>query len=478
VSPPNHWRLGSLLAAAFSAAVAGCAHGRGGWRDEPSAEAGKACAGIAPLAVLTQEQTHENALARGQAFYCVGLFEMAVPVLTEQAIGFPVSIAIDHAIASPAPPALAADRLPALRWLVYIDRRFPGWGRVMEAVGEVARADLDRPEIADVRDDLHALAARFEYQRGRFDEALAQLRMIPASSPLRWHALLLEGAVHVRRSAPQPALTVFGEVLRSAPAEVDRDLAVISLARTYYAIGQFALAASYYDSVPPSSPHWADAAVEGAWTSYHMGDYARAVARIRTLAPRSGEVPTETMAEAAILEAVLAMHQCRRHDTRRAIDRFNEVYPVLFTEAKKLATRDAEALGDIGFSIRTGGTLAAPFDPAVLRRLLADVPVARRFDEIAEVDRELRRFGALEADWRPSGGGAYVRNALWTRRWEVRHEAGEQLRRRLQRFAEALAAQIKQSIRVEYEALQASSRGYPSDDDSWVCEQPQDPQLR
>jgi len=472
------------LAAALSAAVGGCAHGRGASREEPTAAAATACAGIAPLAVLRQEQTHENALARGQAFYCTGLFEMAVSALTEQAIGFPVSVAIDHAIASPEPPALAPDRLPALRWLVYIHRRFPGWDRVIEAVGGVARADLDRPELADVRDDLHALAARFEYQGGRFDTALAQLRMIPASSPLHRQALLLEGAIHTRLGAPQPALDAFGEVLRRAEAATDpehvadRDLAVLSLARTYYALGQFALAASHYDRVPPSSPHWADVAIEGAWTSHQMGDYARAVARLRTLAPRAREVPTETMAEAAVLEAVLAMHQCRRHDTTRAIERFNEVYPVLFTEAKKLATRDAGELGDIGSIIRRGGAPMVPFDPAVLRQLLADVPVARRFGELDEVDRELGRFEALEAGWRASGEGVRVRSALWSRRYEVRLDAGERLRRRLQRLADLLGKQIKQIIHVEYDALQASSRGYPSDDDSWVCEQAQDPQLR
>jgi hypothetical protein len=114
----------------------------------------------------------------------------------------------------------------------------------------------------------------------------------------------------------------------------------------------------------------------------------------------------------------------------------------------------------------------------VLRQLLADVPTARRFDELDEVDRELGRFEALEAGWRSSGEGVRVRTALWSRRYEVRLDAGELLRRRLQRLAGLLATQIKQTIHVEYEALQASSRGYPSDDDSWVCEQPQDPQLR
>ena len=470
-------------AVTFAAAVTfvGCAHGNGASRyAEPTPEAAKACAGIAPLAVLASAPVPEAAVARGQAFYCLGFYEVAVPELTDKAIGKPVSVAIGEAIASPEPPPLAPDRLSALRWLVYIHRRFPGWDRIIDAVGEVARADLDRPELADVRDDLHALAAQFEYQRGQFDKAIALLRTIPASSRLRVHALLLEGAIHVRRSAPQPALAAFEEALCSASTGAgperadDRDLAVLSIARTHYATGQFAVASADYDRVPPSSRYWAAAALEGAWTSYQVHDVPRAVSLIRTLAARSGDVPAETMAEAGVLETILAIAQCRRKDVEPTIDRFNSVYPFLFTEAKKLASRDPDALFDIGYSIRRGGTLAPPFDAVLLRRLMADVPVARRFDEADEVEREQARLDALDSDWRASDVGHEVASALSSRRLDVRHRAGEQFRSRLEAFAGALAAQIKQNIRVEYEALEMSTSGVPSDYTPWPCEERQE----
>ena len=119
--------------------------------------------------------------------------------------------------------------------------------------------------LSGIRDELHALAARFEYQRGSFDKALELLRRIPPSSPLRLRALWLEGAIHVRRATPLPALAVFDEALRIAPRGTDRELAIISLARVHYAMGQFNTASRTYDRLPPLSLYWPRAALEGAW---------------------------------------------------------------------------------------------------------------------------------------------------------------------------------------------------------------------
>src|SRR5262245_46837048 len=78
VSPPRRWGRGSFVAAAVLAA--GCAHARGAARDEPSAEAARACAGRNPLSVFGEEPVPENALARGQAFYCLGLYAPSLTV--------------------------------------------------------------------------------------------------------------------------------------------------------------------------------------------------------------------------------------------------------------------------------------------------------------------------------------------------------------------------------------------------------------
>jgi hypothetical protein len=454
-------RAATFAAVAVAVALAGCAHGSGSLRDQPTPAGEKACAGFDALAVFNQEPVPENALARGQSFYCLGLYVASVTVLTDHAIGKPVAVALAEAIASPETPPLADDRLPALRWLVYIHRRFPGWERINDAVGEVARADLERPELADVRDDLHALAARFEYQKGRFAKAVELLRMIPASSPLHVEAVLLEGAINVRVESPLQAMVAFEEVVRSIPAGADpkrareRDLAVISIARVQYAMGQLDAAGRNYDSLPPSSTYWAAAALEGAWTRYKLNDFPGALARQRTLAARSGEVPIEMMAEATALEAMIALHGKHPEASEPIIKRFNDVYPVVFTQAKTLSLRETGALYELAFSVRAGGALPPPFGAGPTKLLLADPPLARRFEEIDEIRREETRFQALGEQLRSSPVGEEARDALWIRRTGAENEAGEQFRRRLQRLSGALGEQIKQIIKVEYEMLQA-----------------------
>jgi tetratricopeptide (TPR) repeat protein len=460
------WWSGLLVVVVLGAIAGGCAHGRAA---EPTSAAARACAGIAPLSVLAGAS--ETAVARGQALYCLGLYEPALSVLIDQAIRQPVDAAVDDEVASPPAPVsseaapLTADRLPALRWLVYVHRRFPGWDRIDVAVGEVARGDLERPELADVRDDLLLLAARFEYQRGAFDEALALLRKIPRSSALRLRALLIEGAIHVRVQAMEPAVAAFAEALRIAPAGDERDLAFVSLARVHYAMAHYEVAGRFYDRVPPSSQYWPRATVEGAWTSFQMKDYPRTLARLQTLAGRLADIPAPTMAEAIAIEATVALYTCRKADFQKAFDRFNATYPTLFVEAKRRIQNPPEALFDVGFSVRTGGTLPPPLDTAVMRQVLAAPPVARRFDEVDELEHERALYDALDAGWRASVLGSAVGNELASRRFAVRREAGEQLQRHLKTMADELGAQIKQTIRIEYESMPSSP--VPSDEDPW-----------
>jgi len=456
---PSRFRAATFAGAAV--ALAGCAHGSGASRDEPTLAAEQACAGFNALAVFDQEPLPENALVRGQSFYCLGLYAGSVTVLTDHAIGKPVSVALDEAIKSSETPPLADDRVPALRWLVYVHRRFPGWERINDAVGEVARADLERPELADVRDDLHALAARFEYQKGRFAKAVELLRMIPATSPVHAEAVLLEGAIDVRVESPLEALVAFDEVLRAIPAGADpkrareRDLAVISIARVQYAMGQLEAAGRNYESLPPSSTYWAAAALEGAWTRYRLNDLPGALARRRTLSARSDEVPIEMMAEATALEAMIAVHDKHPEATDAIIKRFNDVYPIVFTEARKLALRETGALYELAFTVRAGRALPPPFGTGPMKVLLADPPLARRFEEVDEIRREEARLQALDQRLRASRVGQEAREALGLRRTSAESEAGAQFRRSLQRLAGALGEQIKQIIKVEYESLQA-----------------------
>ena len=465
---------GVLLAVGAAwALAAGCAHGRGASgasapsprADDPSPDAAKACAGLDPFALgpfdITadgQKPPPDHTVARAKAFYCLGLYAVAVDLFKEAIGSTSVEWAIRDASASGEPPPLPDHRAPALRWLVYVHRRFPGWERIGGAVGEVRRGDLRSPELADVHDELHLLAGRWAYERGRFDDAVELLRTIPASSAVRVEAALLEGVVHVRAGAPPLALSAFGEALRSTPARGgpndarNRDLAVVSVARVYYALGQFEAARRQYDLLAPTSSYWSAAALEGGWISIQLKDHPRALAQVRALQARSRELSFEALAEAAMLEATIALEEHRTDDLTRILLQFNDIYPAVYDQARRLSRQQPEALYQLAYSVRAGGALPLPVGAEPARLLLADVRVAGSFDEVAELDWEIALLATLPTKWRVTQEGQYVRDALERRRQAAAEQTGGLVQRRLQRLADDLAAQIKRSIGMEVQS--------------------------
>ncbi|HXU06419.1 MAG TPA: hypothetical protein VN903_35930 [Polyangia bacterium] len=414
-----------LVGAAIALVASGCAHVP--WANDPSAEPPKVCAAKTPAPYA-------------QSLYCRGLYAAAAASFAEDLVENP--------------RATPGDRVTALRWLVYVHRRFPGWDWIVDVVGQTDWSELDRGELADVRDDLHLLAARFEYGHERFDETLALLATIPVSTPLHARAALLAGAVHVRTGAQDLAQAAFAEALRATSAGADperareRDLAAISLARAHYSMQEYAIASRYYESIPPSSPYGNAAAVEGGWAHYRMNDFRRALIVVKSLEARSREVPPETMAEALLLEATLSLHTSI--DTMEVTRRFHEAYTVLWQPVRRLSRYQPEALFDLAFTVRNGGSVPPTLGSRETLRLLTDAPVARHFAELDELAREVAslpppmRWAAADQE----------EIALMDRQQAVAREAGELLQRRVEVLVERMVPQIKEAIGIEIQARQ------------------------
>jgi len=415
-----------LIGASVALLTCGCAHVP--WASDPSAEPPKVCGAKAPAPYA-------------QSLYCRRLYAAAASSFAEDLSG-------------ENPHATAADRVTALRWLVYIHRRFPGWDWIVDVVGQTDWSELDRPDLADVRDDLHLLAGRFEYGHERFDETLALLATIPESSPRHARAALLTGAVHVRTGAQDLAQAAFAEALRAASPGTDpdrvreRDLAVISLARAHYSIQEYASASRYYESLPVTSPYGFAAAVEGGMTRFQMKDLPRALALVESVQAKSREVPVETMAEALLLASEISLQTKSKWQTMERTRRFHEAYTFLFPAMKRLSSYGSNALFDLVFGFRSGGSVPSTLGSEQTLRLLTDAPVARRFDELDEIVREEASLGPLDRR-----GYEPERVALSDRQQAAAREAGELLQRRVESLVPHMVVLIKDAIGIEYTAL-------------------------
>ncbi len=116
-----------------------------------------------------------------------------------------------------------------------------------------------------------------------------------------------------------------------------RDLAFLSMARTYYSASRHAstrttrrpstrdklsAAVKYWNKVDVASEYWLDALFEESWAYFMAGDYAHALGNIHTI--ESPYFPNSYYPEADVLKAVIYFANCQYDDAtddRRASSR-------------------------------------------------------------------------------------------------------------------------------------------------------------
>ncbi|HXI55311.1 MAG TPA: hypothetical protein VNO55_04600 [Polyangia bacterium] len=353
-----------------------------------------------------------------------------------------------------------------LKWLASLSRQLPDSTGILEKIGKYNRSELDQPALEKVRDELYFLLGKFNYQKGSFKEAVALFSAVPSTSEFYVQAKLFEGATHVRELQAKPAVESFKEVLRVSTESTDphvkpfEDLANLSLARTFYSTGQFDLAVKYFDRVSQDSYDWANSLFEASWANFMLKQkgYAKALGNIHTLQAPYFEnyIKPESIAEALSVKATIYFYNCLYDRAGEAIKEFNAVYPQLFTDLKKLvvATTDNTAMFELAVKIRAGKSGLPEATERSARGVLGDLSLAKRFQYVEELDRELKQHDKAEADWKSTNIAQAVFADITLQRSLAVNEAGDLARRRLIRLTQELAQLIKRVIKIEYEILQ------------------------
>ena len=444
-SPPRPLRFRAATFAVSAAALAGCAHGSGSLRDEPTAAAEKACAGFNALAVFDQEPLPENALARGQSFYCLGLYAASVTVLTDHAIGKPARSRSPRRLHRP-----RHRRSPTTGFRVALARlhppALPGLGTDHRRGAARSRAPtwIARSSPTCVT-HLHVLAARFEYRRGgsrrrwscsgrsrrrarcTWRPSCSRARLTSASShrcrrwrPSRRRARDSGGRGPETRPRTGPgrhfhrARVVRDGTARAADRNYDR---YRRPRRTGWlprsrAPGRATSGTTFRARSRASDAR--GAVGRGADRDDGRGDGARGDDRASWQAPDAAE----TLTGSSGVQRALCPARSRGEEAP-------ECEPgALYT------SRSASVPGARCRPARRAGRYwcSSPAYPSL----------ARRFEELERLQREEARYLALDEQLRSSPVGEEARDALWIRRTAAENEAGEQFRRRLQRLADAL----------------------------------------
>ncbi len=357
-----------------------------------------------------------------------------------------------------------------LQWLAALTHDIPDSAGVLEKIGKYDRSELENPQLAAVRDELYFLLGKYNYQKNKFKEAVELFDMVNPQSPFYVQAKLFEGATHVREYDAKPAVAAFKDVLRVAENSSDpkvrpfEDLANLSLARVFYSTGQYALAAKYFDRVSRDSYDWPNSLFESSWANFMLKDagYSKALGDIHTLRAPFFEyfIKPESAAEALTVKATIYFYNCLFDRASDAMDEFDETVPEIKKGLDELLKQhqDNAEFYDLAVKIRAGRSRMNPVVERAARAELLDRSLAKRFEYVRELDKEMAQYDKADPTWKATAVANNVFSDLGVNRALMVAAAGDLARKRVERLDNELSALITRVIKIKYEILEGQKR--------------------
>ena len=396
-------------------------------------------------------------------------------------------------------PAHAA-HAEALLWLGKLAEDLPNPAGVIDHVGEYGEDDLakfDNPEQRLLLSELRYLLGRSRYARGRYDEARSIFEKVDRRNRYYARAQLYDGASSVRVRRSKPAIEAF---LRAAAATEEpgatsdeaarmRDLANLSIARTYYSASfviregegplpgaptgtlftvpyesreidatLLSAALKYWDKVDLRGEYGLDAVFEKAWAYFFAGDYGHALGLILTL--KAPYFSREYYPDADLLEAVIYFANCRYDEALILKARFHEKYAPVRDELQRIqseygASIHDDALYDFLTGVRTARWSRDEAIAPMLHEPLGDRALLRDLDSVRVLDEEQSRLDNAPASFRNSSAAGVARDSIRRARDLAVREAGYRARAHYDRDLRDLEENLAIVWRLQLQIVRA-----------------------
>lgn len=340
--------------------------------------AGAAAAAAAIVGDPTRAALHGGAWARlGAAYQRLGYRYAALVALAE-------GVRLDASRSGPyyAPLLGLADDLDEEIWV----------GGLVGKDFSVRLDDAQRGRVA-------YFAARALFDQGSWGQALGILSMVPDDGRDGFDALVLEGMALAQQSrwndALVPLLTAYEQARQKGDDPERTATLALSVARTFYAQGNWARAMEYYDKVPRSDRQWPIAHAERAWAHFRVDDMPGTVALLTT--HTSPFFADWYLPEAELLRAQALYLMCKFGAVEDAVKTFKARYtPIAAALDASLGAADAAAALADADRLAKGESTKLP--ASVIRRFASDDRTQDALVALAAGRAELAKLGRDGAD--------------------------------------------------------------------------------
>lgn len=365
----------------------------------------------------------------------------------------------------------------ARRWLVALDLALPEPSGVAAHVRHYGPRPIALGGHADRELDgrMNYLIGKLAFDERRYEDAAKAFDEVDPSSSRYIAAQFIGGMSFVAHRKAVPAVKRFARIVAAIGEDAKvsgekkrlRDLAWISMARTYYSAGarigpfepamdtvKLSSSVKFWNKIDIDSPLWPDAQLESTWGYFLAGNLPRMIGNLHDL--ESGYVEATLYPEADIVRGIVAYTLCRYDDVVTVVARTRKRYEPIRRELRALLDRLAKEPDEGVLAFHEDVHARRATVPRVIRpivdTILTDRPLRRDFDHLRHLEDEEARFWRLPASFRVSALGRDVAAGLARARRARLGEAALRVREVYQRRLDALDAHLLDASKLLIDA--------------------------
>jgi len=364
-----------------------------------------------------------------------------------------------------------------LLWLAKLATQLPEPADIIERVGkysdeEVAR--FDNPQQKELFWQLNYMLGRYKYRNRQYEDAIRLFQKVDVESPYYVQSQFFSGISYVQIRKSVPAIKSFQRVEKALDDGAEgvedegrmRDLAYLSMARTYYSSSikldaetnapnvnseKLSAAVKYWNQVDEASEYWLDALFEESWAYFMAGDYPRALGNIHTI--QAPYFPGSFYPEADILKAVIYFSNCNYEAATTVVARFNKKHEPIRKELQKVLTQhfksgSPEESYKFLLSVRDGTAGLDDSIKSIVENAMSDRQLLRNIEYVKVLDQEMEHFQQAPGQFKSSGLGQQVQDALKLARSMAVQSAGKLAKSRFDRNLDDLDEHLRNGEKI------------------------------
>ncbi len=374
-----------------------------------------------------------------------------------------------------------------LLWLAKLATELPEPADIVERIGRYNEAQINQfknENQIELYWQLNYLLGRYKYRNRQYDDAIRLFTNVSKQSKYYIKSQFFTGISYVQLRKSVPAVKGFQNIVQAIDNGVEgvdddarmRDLAYLSMARTYYSASvildpetntpkidqnRLSAAVKYWNKIDVASEYWLDGLFEESWAYFMAGDYAHALGNIHTI--QAPYFPNSYYPEAEILRAVIYFSNCQYDDAGTIVAKFQKKYQPIFDALKKKldgfkGENQEEAFYKFLKDVRDNKADLPASIKTVVTNALSDRQLLRHIKYVELLDEEAKRFQKAKPDFVNSALGNDVKDALQLARDIAVRNAGQLARERYQRNIDELNEHLRDGVKIQID-ITAAQRG-------------------